>query len=250
MERIDFTVRHLTANGGDVNAVPDFEYNMIDCWKDFGDNPGGVMEVGGSAEVDEFPKDIEPRGKFVMPSKDEAKGRIALVGHSAGGWISRVYLSHRDYGGKAYCGSELVHSLVTLGTPQGNAPGAAFRSIDWVNREEIPKNVRALAVAGKGFKGDSSGTFTQNAYAFCCGKGSDGSMYDGDGVTPLESSLAMEGETCEKLVLDGTVGHFPWSDVFGGSFIAPELTKLHEQERTPWYGSDEALDQWVRWLKQ
>jgi len=32
---------------------------------------------------------------------------------SAGGWISRVYLSSSDYGGKSYDGSEYIHSLVT-----------------------------------------------------------------------------------------------------------------------------------------
>ena len=249
LERIDFTVRHLCANGGDVTSIPKFGYNVIDCWKDFEDNPGGVLEVGGSAEVDLFPKDVTPRGRFGGVSRDKAKGRIAIVGHSAGGWISRVYLSDRNYGGKAYHGSDLVHSLVTLGSPHGNAPGPAFRSVDWINQEDVPQNVRALAVAGKGFKGDSSGQFTQNAYAFCCNKGSDGSMYDGDGVTPVESSLAMEGATCEKLILDGKITHFPWSDVFGGDLFAPDLAKLHKEERTPWYGSDESIDQWVDWLK-
>ena len=248
LERIDFTVRHLCANGGDVNAVPKFEYNFVDCLQDFRDNPGGVLEVGGSAEVDLFPKNISPRGKFGLPFND-AKGRVALIGHSAGGWISRVYLSNRDYGGRTYNGSDMVHSLITLGSPHGNAPGAAFRSVDWINQEKIPENVRALAVAGKGFKGDSSGQFTQNAYAFCCNKGSDGSIYDGDGVTPVESALAMEGSECEKLILEGTTTHFPWSDVFGGDFFAPDLAKLHRKERTPWYGSDEAIDQWVGWLQ-
>lgn len=248
LERIDFTVRHLCANGGDVNAIPNFEYSLLDCWNDFRDNPGGVLEAGGSAEVDLFPKDVVPRGTFGIPF-DDAKGKIAIIGHSAGGWISRVYLSNRDYGGRVYNGSQMVHSLVTLGSPHGNAPGAAFRSVDWVNQEDIPSTTRALAVAGKGFKGDSSGQFTQNAYAFCCNKGSDGTIYDGDGVTPVESALAMEGERCEKMVLDGTVTHFPWSDVFGGNFFAPDLAKIHKEERTAWYGSSETVDQWVDWLK-
>ncbi len=249
LERIDHTVRHLCANGGDVKSVPNFEYNAFDCWNDFWDNPGGVLEVGGSAEVDLYPNNITPRGVFNSPSREDAKGKIALIGHSAGGWISRVYLSNRNYGGRVYNGSDLVHSLVTLGAPHGNAPGAAFRGVEWINQEMIPETVRALAVAGKGFKGDSSGQFTKNAYAFCCNQGSDGSIYDGDGVTPLESSLAVEGKLCEKLVLQGTVTHFPWSDVFGGDFFAPDLAKLHRDERVPWYGSEEALDQWSDWLK-
>ena len=59
---------------------------------------------------------------------------MAIIGHSAGGWISRVFLSEREYGGRAYRGAALVHSLVTLGTPHGDSKGAAFRGVAWVNR--------------------------------------------------------------------------------------------------------------------
>jgi len=45
----------------------------------------------------------------------------------AGGWIARAYLSDREYGGKIYNGKELVHSIITLGSPHGNAPGPAFK---------------------------------------------------------------------------------------------------------------------------
>mmetsp|Transcript_11054 Transcript_11054/g.13931 ORF Transcript_11054/g.13931 Transcript_11054/m.13931 type:complete len:345 (-) Transcript_11054:884-1918(-) len=246
LERIDHTVRHLTASGGDVNAVPDFEYSIQDCIGDFRDNPGGVLEVGGSAEVDLYP-DVTPRGRFPVPFED-AKGRVALIGHSAGGWIARAYLSDRSYGGKVYNGKEMIHSLVTLGSPHGNAPGAAFKGVEWVNREAVPSNVRALAVSGSGYRGDSSGQLTQNAYSFCCNKGTDGTGYDGDGLTPIHSALAMEG--AETLVLDGRVTHFPWSEVFGGDIFAPDLAKIHKEEKAPWYGSDFALDQWVGWLEQ
>ena len=137
---------------------------------------------------------------------------------------------------------------MTLGSPHGNAPGPAFAGIKWINEESIPENVRALAVSGKGFQGDSSGKFTQNSYSFCCDRGSDGSSYDGDGVTPVQSALAMEG--AEQLVLKGRVTHFPWSNVFGGDFFAPDLAKDHRENKTPWYGDDVALDQWLGWLEQ
>ncbi|GFH49797.1 hypothetical protein CTEN210_06273 [Chaetoceros tenuissimus] len=102
------------------------------------------------------------RIQFSFPHTDrKGKGRIALIGHSAGGWISRVYLSNRNYGGRSYNGSELVHSLMTLESPNANAPGAAFKSIEWINREDIPDTVRALAVAGKGFQGGSMWNFYQ-----------------------------------------------------------------------------------------
>lgn len=66
-------------------------------------------------------------------------------------------------------------------------------------------------------------------------------------MTPLFSSLGMKG--AEQMVVQG-VGHFHWSDVFGGNLVAPELTKDHKEGR-PWYGSEEIVDQWVSWvLKQ
>lgn len=92
LERIDHTVRHLAAAEGDPAAVPGFEYSWQDCLTDFVHTPGGIWEVGGSAEVQEYPI-VEPRGHF--PEAGAARGRVALIGHSAGGWISRVYLSKR-----------------------------------------------------------------------------------------------------------------------------------------------------------
>ncbi len=248
LERIDHTVRHVCSSGGDVGNVPDFQYSVLDCIGDFRDNPGGIMECGGSAEVDLYPE-VTPRGRFPLPAED-AKGKVALIGHSAGGWIARAYLSDRNYGGRVYNGQQMVHSLVTLGSPHGNAPGAAFKGVEWVNRETIPSGVRALAVSGSGYRGDSSGQLTQNAYSFCCDKGTDGSGYDGDGITPIHSALAMGAQGAETLLLEGRVTHFPWSEVFGGDIFAPDLAKVHKEERTPWYGSDLALDQWVGWLEQ
>jgi hypothetical protein len=242
LERIDFTVQHLIANDGDITKVPKYDYSFADAWVDFQKTPGGILQVGGSLRIDEYPV-VEPRGNFPLPSQEDlGKGKVALIGHSAGGWISRVYLSSREYGGKAYKGSDYVHSLVTLGTPHANAPGPAFEGISWVNEEIVP--VRALSVAGTGFKASEWGSFTRGAYGFCCPDGSDGMSYDGDGVTPVFSSLAMEG--AEQMVLDG-VGHFPWSDVWGGDLVAPDLTQDHKKGR-PWYGSDEIVDKWAEWV--
>lgn len=71
-------------------------------------------------------------------------------------------------------------------------------------------------------EGDSSGQFTKNSYSFCSPSGSDGSSYDGDGVTPIKSALAIKEYTpnADTLMLDD-VAHFCWSDVFGGEQVAP-----------------------------
>lgn len=242
LERIDHTVRHLAANGGDVTSVPDFQYSPLDCWADFRQTPGGVFSVGGSVEPDEYPV-VEPRGTF--PPAGAPQGRVAIIGHSAGGWISRVYLSDRSYGGKAYGGASLVHSFVTLGAPLADSAGPAFRGVAWTNREDPPADVRCLAVGATGTPGDSNGKLTLNAYSFCI-DGGDGSKIDGDGVTPTFSSVALPG--AETLVLDG-VTHFPWSDVFGGPQFAPELAEDHRNGK-PWYGTPETVELWAPWLEK
>jgi len=241
MERIDFTVKHLLASNGDVTKIPKFQYNVIDCWNDFQTNPGGLASVGGSWEVDDYPV-VEPCGTFPMPATIPTDTKIALIGHSAGGWIARAYLSDRNYGGRSYNGKQYVHSLVTLGSPQLEAPGPAFEGIRWVNRE--PALVRSLAVGGTGFDGNSWGAFTQGSYTFCSPDGSDGSGFTGDGVTPIQSSLAYPG--AELMELPG-IHHICWSEVFGGGFVSPELTKDH-RAGSPWYGSDVALDKWATFL--
>lgn len=270
LERIDFAVRHLAGVAGSLKdyermedfelhknidgarkdpqlLIPNFSYNIIDCYQDFRNNPGGVLEVGGSAEVDKYPM-WNPKGIF--QSAPEPMGKIALIGHSAGGWICRAYLSERNYGGKSYNGKRLVHSLITLGSPHANAPGPAFKGVEWVNSEVMGSSsgFRALAVGGTGYKGDSSGDFTRGAYSFCCPVGSDGSQYDGDGVTPIECALAMKQyvPNADTLILDD-VGHFCWSDVFGGNIVAPDLTIYHQEGR-PWYGDNAIVEKWAGWL--
>mmetsp|Transcript_36388 Transcript_36388/g.114481 ORF Transcript_36388/g.114481 Transcript_36388/m.114481 type:complete len:304 (-) Transcript_36388:309-1220(-) len=240
LERIDHTVRHLAAAEGDPAAVPGFEYSWQDCLTDFVHTPGGIWEVGGSAEVQEYPI-VEPRGHF--PEAGAARGRVALIGHSAGGWISRVYLSKRRYGGRAYDGSQLVHSLVTLGAPLADSSGPAFRGVAWANQEPPPSTVRCLAVGATGTPGGSSGRLTRDAYSFCV-DGGDGTKLDGDGVTPTFSALSLPG--AETRVLDG-VTHFPWGDVPGAGLVAPDLAKEHRAGK-PWYGSPSAMEQWADWL--
>jgi pimeloyl-ACP methyl ester carboxylesterase len=242
LERIDFTVKHLLACEGDVTNIPNFQYSLMDAWHDIQDNPGGISSVGGSSDVDSYPV-VQPRGTFQLPDSIPNNTKIALIGHSAGGWISRAYLSDRNYGGKVYDGKRYIHSLVTLGSPHLEAPGPAFEGIKWVDKE--PALVRSLAVGGTGFAGDAWGQFTQGSYAFCANDGSDGSTFTGDGVTPIQSSLAYEG--AETLELPG-VHHFCWSEVFGGNYISPELTQDYSNG-SPWYGSDSVIDKWVTFLE-
>ncbi|KAL3942463.1 MAG: hypothetical protein SGBAC_003347 [Bacillariaceae sp.] len=284
LERIDFTVQHLIAQLNEEEEAyrssktfPSFEYSLLDAWLDFQENPGGFAEVGGSWLPLEYPKNIVPKGNFPLPDLTKPankKKKIALIGHSAGGWISRIYLSEQEYGGKVYNGSNYVHSLVTLGTPHASAPGPAFAGISWINQQEehlqqqlqqhlqlqleLQEQVqhtgkrsgktRTLAVAGKGYSGDQWGFMTKGAYSFCCPDGSDGSQYDGDGMTPIFSSLAMPNS--ESLILpQDRVNHFGWTDAgWVGKQVAPELFEDMETNGSPWYGSDEVVAEWLPWI--
>lgn len=240
LERIDYTVQHLIANQGDVTSIPPYQYTAWDCWIDFWTNPGGIAKVGGSSEAEEYPDDVQPQGRFDFPTTIPEDVKVGLIGHSAGGWISRVYLSDRKYGGKAYSGTRFVHSLVTLGTPHLDAPGPAFSGIRWVDKEEAL--VRSLAVGGSGFGLNEWGSFTLGAYRFC---GFEDAATTGDGVTPLESSFAYVG--AEKLEIPD-VHHINWMDTFGAALVSKELTEDHRGGK-PWYGSPHIVQQWSHFLK-
>jgi NAD(P)H-hydrate repair Nnr-like enzyme with NAD(P)H-hydrate epimerase domain len=88
---------------------------------------------------------------------------------------------------------------------------------------------RYVAVASKSVRGKVYfgvvQDFTYQSYAICCGRGD----VDGDGITPLECALALDG--AHKVLLTGAK-HLPTGEADGGG----------------WYGSDGFLQQWQAWL--
>ena len=56
--------------------IPKISYNLNDVYRDFRNNPGGVLEVGGSAEVEQYPL-WNPLGSF--PAAPEPMGKVALI---------------------------------------------------------------------------------------------------------------------------------------------------------------------------
>lgn len=248
LERLDHTVKHVAAMDSSALerttqplTVAPIEYNLLDLLSDFFANPGGVASVGGSQFPDEYP-DVEPCGTF--PTADEARGRVAIIGHSAGGWIARIFMSQREYGGKAFGGSKLVHSLVTLGTPHQQGASVPFYSVEWINREPPPEDVRCLAVGGRGTLGTDN-SISGGAYSFCEPSGQGGEMLDGDGLTTLDSAVGLEG--AQTLVLDG-VTHYPWSAAPLADLLVPELAAEYASGAKPWYGSASVLPKWLPWL--
>ena len=155
--------------------------------------------------------------------------QVNLIGHSAGGWVSRIYLGDQPYLGRGKVTSScwkahpLVASLITLGTPHISQERWTRANLDFVT-DNYPgafyKSVRYVCVAGKTIFGQRKpgGWLAYNSYQQTCGQGNTW----GDGITPI-AAAHLEG--AENLVIPG-VQHSPRS---------PGI----------WYGSPEPLKSWV-----
>ncbi|MEB3181840.1 MAG: triacylglycerol lipase [Nostocaceae cyanobacterium] len=158
--------------------------------------------------------------------------QINLIGHSAGGWLSRIYMGEKPYLGRGelnptlWGGHPLVANLITLGTPHISQERWTRWNLDFVNHNypgAFYKNVRYVCVAGKTIFGERrlGSWFAHSSYELTCGKGNTW----GDGITPV-AAAHLEG--AENLVIEG-VNHSPRS---------PGI----------WYGSPEPLKTWVSYL--
>eukprot|EP00775_Hariotina_reticulata_P011086 gene11086-11241_t len=179
-----------------------------------------VTEEGGyevslpqPAGIDDWLAEFRDASQGARPSLQltgpwQGQQRAALVASSAGGWISRIFLSR---GPTAYCnaifhGADRVHTLVTLGTPHTSAEPVTRRNIDFVNNHYggcHAEDVRYVAIGsrtvqGKSWLGGAVQDFAWQSYNICCG---DGSVW-GDGVTPLECALVSEVERWSRAEAD------------------------------------------------
>ena len=152
--------------------------------------------------------------------------RVVLVGHSAGGILSRVYIGgDPPYGGRRYSGHRRVSHLITLGTPHVAPDSGPLARIAEVNELfpgalHAPVGLRYLCVAGAAVDGEYS-RGARRRYERFTGDG----RVRGDGMVPVESALLPGAET---LVLDDAY-HGRSYGGFGGR----------------WYGSDrETVERW------
>lgn len=161
--------------------------------------------------------------------------KVNLIGHSAGGWISRIYLGEKPYcihGDVAedaiglWNGHPQVETLVCLGTPHLSQERWTRRNLDFVNQNypgAFYPTVRYICVAGRAIEGRQrpGSWLAYNSYKLTCGTGNTW----GDGITPIEAAH-LDG--AENIVLD-QVWHSP---------------------RSPgrWYGSPEIVPEWVKLL--
>ncbi|MDY7023289.1 MAG: alpha/beta hydrolase [Cyanobacteriota bacterium] len=161
--------------------------------------------------------------------------QINLIGHSAGGWIARIYMGEKPYTVhgdviEAVKGlwnmNSVVNTLITLGTPHISQERWTKKNLDFV-KDNYPgafySQVRYVCIAGKAVYG--ARTFKTwlpyNSYQLTIGQGETW----GDGITPVEAAH-LKG--AENLTLDG-VWHSP---------------------RSPgkWYGSPDVVANWLKYL--
>jgi hypothetical protein len=154
-----------------------------------------------------------------------ASGKVTLIGHSAGGLLSRLFLSSEPFRGHTYSGVDCVDLLVTLGSPHYTSGRTLAHTQNWVEKRYpgayFAPRTRYFTVAGQGVLGARRGSIRQRmAYRFYQHVNGSGDIW-GDGLVPVESAL-LEG--AQHLVLDG-VSH------------APEFSKA-------WYGTPAVIAQW------
>jgi triacylglycerol esterase/lipase EstA (alpha/beta hydrolase family) len=160
--------------------------------------------------------------------------QLNLIGHSAGGWIARIYLGEQDYDvhGRqpdqtyVWKGHRCVRQLITLGSPHTSQERWTKKNLNFVN-DTYPgayeANVDYICIAGKSVMGARrwGQWLAYNSYELTCGEGASW----GDGITPIVSAH-LEG--AKNLVLD-QVWHSP---------------------RSPgrWYGTPDVLAEWTEYL--
>ncbi|MGB8702408.1 MAG: alpha/beta fold hydrolase [Thermosynechococcaceae cyanobacterium] len=167
--------------------------------------------------------------------QDTQASQVNLIGHSAGGWISRIYLGREPYGDRTWDGQSRVQTLVTLGTPHTSQERWTQRNLNFVN-DAYPgafhPSVRYICVAGKAVYGQPSFRpgqwFTYQSYRLTCGEGT----CWGDGVTPL-AAAQLSGAI--NLVLDA-VQH------------SPRPGQRNGRDQHQWYGSPEVTKSWASYL--
>lgn len=160
--------------------------------------------------------------------------KINLIGHSAGGWIARLYLGeipyniHNDVSDAAglWHAYPYVATLVTLGTPHVSQERWTKRNLDFVKINypgAFYPEVRYVCVAGKAIYGERrfGQWLAYSSYQQTCGIGN----CWGDGITPI---VAAHLEGAINLTLDGV---------------------LHSPRRQGmWYGSPSVMQAWMPYL--
>ncbi len=161
--------------------------------------------------------------------------QINLIGHSAGGWIARMYLGevpytiHHDISADEglWNAQRQVATLICLGTPQFSGEKWTKKNLNFVN-DNYPgafyPEVNYVCVAGKSVYGQLQwgSLLAYQSYQLTCGTGKTW----GDGITPIEAA-----------------------HLAGAKNLVIENVKHSPRSRDPWYGSPIALAAWSQYLQ-
>lgn len=168
---------------------------------------------------------------------------MALLAHSAGGWLGRVWMKENN--------AEGVDMMVSLGSPHNPvAPGPGVIDqtrglLTWCETNcpgAYHPHVQYFSVAGTYIKGAGwrdegsvAAKVVGAGYQQVCGSAD----VEGDGVVPVVSAL-LEGS--KHIVLEGAyhspLGSVDMEDVQQGGEEA-------ERKGRQWYGSPSYLEEWV-----
>ncbi|WP_017327556.1 triacylglycerol lipase [Synechococcus sp. PCC 7336] len=162
--------------------------------------------------------------------------QVNLIGHSAGGWIARIYLGSEPYCDRLWAGLPNVASLITLGTPHLSQERWTRWNLDFVNTTypgAFHPELKYVCVAGRSTLGrkapwwqphnwNGAEWLAYSSYQLTAGNGN----LWGDGITPI-TAAHLDGAT--NLTIAGAY-HSPRGDRF-------------------WYGSPEARRQWLQYLQ-
>ncbi|NER94864.1 MAG: lipase [Symploca sp. SIO1B1] len=161
--------------------------------------------------------------------------KINLIGHSAGGWIARIYLGEKPYtihgdvsdSARGLWNARVyIATLITLGTPHLSQERWTKRNLGFVNINypgAFYQDVHYVCVAGKSIYGKRrlGSWLAYNSYELTCGQGN----CWGDGITPI-AAAHLVGAT--NLTLEEV---------------------LHSPRREGlWYGSPKTMAAWVQYL--
>lgn len=204
-------------------------------------NAAGVVDINywkgtlnPQPTVNWYLKRIDDAVNSVKTQTDGAP--VTLLAHSAGGWLSRVYLLSK--------GTTGIDRLVTIGSPHFPPPQEAkvmdqTRGILTYVEQNCPgrfhSSIEYVTVAGKYIEGaglrDQGASIAQKivgaGYQQVCGN----ARVWGDGIIPIEAAH-LHG--ADQVTLDG-VYHSPL-----GAVVA-----VDGKIGRPWYGSPEVLPKWI-----
>jgi triacylglycerol esterase/lipase EstA (alpha/beta hydrolase family) len=192
-----------------------------------------IPTIGGRSVVPIL-RQLDQTVKQVMA--DYNANQVNLIGHSAGGWIARIYLGEKPYDIQGdvtpsvsglWNAHPTIATLVTLGTPHTSQERWTKRNLDFVAINypgAFYPQVKYICVAGKAIYGQRrlGQWLAYNSYQQTCGVGN----CWGDGITPIEAAH-LEGAV--NLTLEGV---------------------LHSPRRQGlWYGSPEPMKSWISYLR-